>query len=251
MTPLDALAIVGAGLAAGAINTVVGSGSLITFPTLLGLGYPAVIANVTNTVGIFPGSISGAIGYRRELAGQARRATWLSALGAAGGLAGAGLLLGLPGTVFESVVPFLVLLACLLVLVQPRLTRWVADRGSERSFAPVLGAGVFVTAVYGGYFGAAQGVILIALLAILLPEALQRLNAVKNVVAAVVNLAAAVLFAVASHVDWSVAGLLALGSIAGGQLGALLGRRLPTWLLRSAIVVVGLIVGVELLVRYH
>jgi uncharacterized membrane protein YfcA len=251
VTPWTALAIAGAGFAAGMINTIVGSGSLITFPTLLGLGYAPVVANVTNTVGLFPGSISGAVGYRRELAGQRDRAVWLSVVGALGGVAGGGLLLALPGTVFESVVPFLVIVACGLIAAQPRLTRWMQGRGAGGSRTPMLAGTVFGTAVYGGYFGAAQGVILIALFAILLTDGLQRLNALKNVVAATVNLAAAVLFAIASHVAWAAAGLLAAGAVAGGQVGALVGRRLPAWVLRGVIVVVGLVVAGELLARYH
>jgi uncharacterized membrane protein YfcA len=248
LTPAGGLAIVAAGLAAGTVNTIVGSGSLITFPTLLGLGYPAVLANVTNTVGIFPGSISGAVGYRHELAGQERRSVVLSLIGAAGGLTGGGLLLALPGSTFRRVVPYLILLACALIVVQPRLTRLLANRRSKRGHSLALAATSYLTAVYGGYFGAAQGVLFIALFAVFVPESLQRLNAVKNVVAAVVNGTAAVLFVVLSHVAWGAAGLLALGAVFGGQLGAVVGRRLrPNWL-RLAIVVAGLVVAIELLV---
>lgn len=236
-----------AGFAAGAVNTVVGSGSLITFPTLLALGYPAVLANVTNTVGIFPGSISGAIGYRRELAGQRRRVVGFCVLGAVGGLAGGVLLLALPGSDFRLVVPYLILLACALITVQPRLTRLLARRRSRRGNAAALGVVTLLTAVYGGYFGAAQGVLFIALFAIFLTDALQVLNGIKNAVAACVNLSAAVLFVAVTHVAWLPAGLLAVGSILGGQVGASFGRRLrPSWL-RAAIVVVGVVVAIQLL----
>lgn len=248
MTPEGGLAIAAAGLAAGTVNTIVGSGSLITFPTLLGLGYSPVLANVTNTVGIFPGAISGAIGYRRELAGQGRRCLVLSVIGALGGLSGGVLLLALPGSDFKRVIPYLILLACLLVVVQPRLTRLLANRESKRGHSVALGLGTYLTSVYGGYFGAAQGVLFIAIFAVFVQEHLQRLNAVKNVVASVVNLTAAVLFVFATHISWGAAGLVAAGSIVGGQVGAVVGRRLkPNWL-RVAIVVVGLAVSIELLV---
>ena len=250
MSPAEGAAIFGVGLAAGTINTIVGSGSLITFPTLLAMGYPAVVANVSNTVGLIPGSVSGAFGYRRELSGQRPRLVALGSASAAGGLTGAIVLLVLPGGVFRSVVPVLILVACLLMALQPRLSRMV-DRRRRPTVAhggAVLWLAVFLTGVYGGYFGAAQGVILIALLGIFLADDLQRLNAAKNVLAALVNGVAAVLFVVFSHVDWGVAGLLAAGSAIGGQVGATVGRRLPVSVLRTAIVVVGTAVAVRLLI---
>jgi uncharacterized membrane protein YfcA len=243
------LAILGAGLAAGTVNTIVGSGSLITFPTLLAVGYKPIVANVTNTVGLVPGVFSGVIGYRRELAGQGPRLRTLGLASLAGGLTGAILLLALPGNVFKRVVPVLILIACALVAVQPRLTRRLAERPvSRRHGGPVLWGSVYLTGVYGGYFGAAQGVILIALLAIFIEDDLQRLNGAKNVLALLVNGIAALLFIVAAHVAWGVAGLLAISSIVGGQLGATVGRRLPTNLLRGLIVVVGTVVAIVLLV---
>ena len=249
MSGWTALAIFGAGMAAGAVNTIVGSGSLITFPTLLAFGYSAVVANVSNTVGLVPGSLSGAIGYRRELVGQRPRLISLGIASMAGGLTGAILLLVLPGSVFRSVVPILILVACGLVVIQPRLTRRLAER---RGQAPHGGVGllvtVFATAVYGGYFGAAQGVILIALLAIFIEDDLQRLNAAKNVLAMLVNGVAAILFIVVAHVAWEAALLIAAGAILGGQVGAKLGRRLPPHILRAAIVIVGVAVAIRLLV---
>jgi uncharacterized membrane protein YfcA len=247
MSVAAALAILAVGLAAGTINTIVGSGSLITFPTLLALGYEPVVANVSNTVGLVTGSISGAIGYRRELQGQAARLRILSVASLGGGLTGGLLLLALPASVFRNVVPVLILAACGLVAAQPRLARRRAGRGTVRPHGgPLLFASVFATGIYGGYFGAAQGVMLIALLGIFIDDGLQRLNALKNVLAALVNGIAALLFVALADVDWAVAGLLAAGAVAGGQIGASVGRRIPPAWLRGVIVVVGVIVAVRL-----
>jgi uncharacterized membrane protein YfcA len=242
--------VFGAGVVAGTVNTVVGSGSLLTFPTLLAFGFSPKVANVTNTVGLVPGSISGAVGYRRELVGQGSRVRQLGVISVAGGLLGAVLLLALPGATFERVVPFLVLLAVGLVIVQPRLAARVAARranaAAPRHREPILDVGVFLTAVYGGYFGAAQGVILIALLGIFVDDKLQRLNGLKNVLTALVNGVGAVLFAVFASVAWLPALLLAAGATIGGQVGAHFGRRLPPNLLRLIIVGAGVAVTVKL-----
>jgi uncharacterized membrane protein YfcA len=249
VTPLHALIIIGAGLAAGAINTIVGSGSLITFPTLLALGYPPVVANVANTIGLVPGSASGAVAYRRELAGQRDRATRLGLAAALGGLTGGILLLVLPASAFGRIVPVLILLACVLVAVQPRLSRALAARhGTDLEGSRVLPLLVYATAIYGGYFGAAQSVILIAILAVFIPDGLQRLNGLKNVLALTVNGVAAVLFIAVAQVAWEAVVLVAVGSIMGGQVGAFVGRRLPPSLLRGLIIVVGTVVAVRLLV---
>ncbi|HEV2759749.1 MAG TPA: sulfite exporter TauE/SafE family protein [Acidimicrobiales bacterium] len=251
MSIAAAIAILGVGLAAGTLNTIVGSGSLITFPTLLALGYPPVVANVSNTVGLVTGSISGAIGYRRELEGQRPRLRILGTASLAGGLTGGLLLLALPASMFRSVVPVLILVACVLVAIQPRLARRMTagERPVRAHGGPLLLVAVFLTGVYGGYFGAAQGVMLIALLGIFLDDTLQRLNAAKNVLAALVNGIAAVLFMLFADVDWAVAGLLAVGAIVGGQVGATLGRRISPGWLRAVIVVVGVAVAIRLLVR--
>jgi len=242
--------VFGAGIFAGTVNTVVGSGSLLTFPTLLAFGFTPKVANVSNTMGLVPGAISGAYGYRRELVGQAHRMRTLGAIALVGGLCGAVLLLALPGSAFEKVVPFLVLLAVVLVIVQPRLAARVAARRAAqeapRAREPILDVGVFLTAVYGGYFGAAQGVILIALLGIFVDDHIQRLNGLKNVLGALVNGIGAVLFAIFAPVAWLPALLLAVGSTIGGQIGAKFGRRLPPNLLRLIIVGVGLAVTVKL-----
>jgi uncharacterized protein len=247
VTPLDALAVAGAGLVAGAVNTIVGSGSLITFPTLLGVGLSAVPANVSNTIGLVSGSASGAVGYRHELAGQRRRVLSLMPAAALGGLTGAVLLLVYPGA-FRAVVPFLILVAVGLVLVQPRVTARQRRLGRRREHPGVaLHAGTFATAIYGGYFGAAQGVIFLALLAVSLDDDLQRLNGVKNVIAAVVNGVAAVLFMFSGKVVWLAVLLLLVGSTIGGQVGARIGRRIPANVLRAVIAVVGTAVAVTLL----
>jgi hypothetical protein len=242
--------VFGAGIVAGTVNTVVGSGSLLTFPTLLAFGYKPLVANVSNTIGLVPGSASGAIGYRRELVGQRDRVRRMGLISLVGGLCGATLLLVLPSSSFEKVVPFLVLVAVGLVIVQPRLARRVAARQARgehhRAHEPVLDVGVFLTAIYGGYFGAAQGVILIALLGIFVEDHMQRLNALKNVMAGLVNGIGAVIFIFFAPVAWLPAVLIAAGATIGGQVGAKVGRRLPPNLLRLIIVVVGVIVAVKL-----
>jgi uncharacterized protein len=249
MDLLEALALLGAGMAAGAINAVVGSGTLITFPTLLAFGYAPVVANVSNNIGLVPGSLSGAWAYRRELEGQRARVMRLAGASLLGGAIGAVLLLELPASAFDAVVPALILLACVLVILQPWLSRKVAERrrAVAHGGSAVL-AGVAATGVYGGYFGAAQGVLLMALFGIFLDDELQRLNAVKNVLAGLVNAIAAVIFVVASEVAWDAALVIAVGSTIGGQLGGMYGRRLSPAVLRGIIVVVGVTAAVRLIV---
>ena len=245
----EIVAILAAAIAAGAINAVVGSGSLITFPTLLAFGFPPVVANVSNNVGLVPGNVSGAFGYREELSGQRGRLIRLGIASCAGSVAGACALLALPPGVFKVVVPALIIVACVLVVVQPRLSAWVAARGKERAEhgGPVLIAGVFLAGVYGGYFGAAQGVLVIGLLGVFLTETLQRINAGKNVLVTIVNGAAAVVFVIFAHVNWLVVLLIAAGSSAGAFAGAKLGRRLPELVLRVIVVVIGVIAAVKLI----
>jgi len=248
VTGPDALAVAAAGLAAGAINTIVGSGSLITFPTLLAVGYPAVLANVSNTIGLVPGSVSGAVGYRRELAGQRRRILVLLPAAVGGAIVGAALLLVAPGA-FRDVVPALILVAVALVLIGPYVARRRADAGRIAEHpGPLLHSGVFLTSIYGGYFGAAQGVIFLALLGLTLDDDLQRLNGVKNVIAAIVNGVAAVYFIAAHDVAWLAVLILVVASTIGAQLGALWGRRIPANVLRIVIAVVGTGVAIKLLV---
>ncbi|KIA61435.1 sulfite exporter TauE/SafE family protein [Nocardia vulneris] len=253
MTWLEQLAIFGAGIAAGGINTIVGSGTLITFPALLAFGLPPVTANVSNTIGLVPGAISGVHGYRRELAGQRERLVRLGTASLLGGITGAVLLLTLPANAFKAIVPVLIILALVLVVVQPRLSRWVKARRADgagpapQHGGPVLFVAVFATGIYGGYFGAAQGVLLLGLLGVLVHEDIQRLNGVKNVLALIVNGVSALIFIVIADVNWQAVGLIALGSIIGGQLGAKMGRRMPPNVLRAVIVVVGTIAVVRLL----
>jgi uncharacterized protein len=309
---LQALVIFAVGLAAGTINTVVGSGTLITFPTLLALGYPPVLANVSNNVGLVPGVASGVHGYRAELVGQRRRVIRLGTASVCGGLVGAILLLVLPAGAFKDIVPALIGIALVMIIFQPRLARRMAARQLARSAGlagerdadggpggasgrsgasgtgvasatggagatvradatigagakaavlvapaakeaaaqvggPVLWVLVFLSGVYGGYFGAAQGVLLIGLMGVAFTDTMQRINAVKNVLAGLVNGVAALVFIVATHIDWGAAGLIACGAILGGQVGARIGRKLPPWGLRVLIICVGVVALVKLL----
>ena len=246
------VAILLAGVAAGTINTVVGSGTLVTFPTLLAFGVPPVVANVSNNIGLVPGSVSGAWGYRRELAGQRGRLVRLGSASLTGGVIGAALLIALPASAFNAIVPVLILLGVVLVLLQPMIARRVAARAESRGGVPVHGAAwvwvlVMLTGVYGGYFGAAQGVLLMAVLGIGLQDSLQRLNGAKNVLAGLVNAVAAVIFIIVAEVDWTIVALIAAGAVVGGQIGATVGRRLPPLVLRMVIVAVGLVAVVAFL----
>jgi hypothetical protein len=252
MTIADFCIILVAGIAAGTINTVVGSGSLITFPTLVALGYPPLLANVSNNIGLVPGSVSGVYGYRRELQGQRTRLRRLVPASLLGGLTGATLLLLLPSTVFQKVVVVLIAVALVLVVMQPTLSRRVAARrasGVPRHHDVTVGlqALVFGAGIYGGYFGAAQGIILIAVLGIFLDDELQRLNATKNVLAMTVNAVASIIFITRTDIDWKVVAAIAIGSTIGGQIGAKVGRKLNPKVLRGVIVLVGLTALVRLL----
>ena len=251
MTLPEAVAVVLAGVFAGGINAVVGSGTLVTFPVLLAVGYPPVVANVSNTLGLVPGSISGAIGYRRELTGQWTRVLRLGIAALLGGVVGAGLLLVLPPSAFEAIVPVLIVLALVLVVVQPWLARKLATMQEERHPHGGLSLllAIFGTGVYGGYFGAAQGVLMLAFMGILMDETLQRINGVKNVLAAIVNLTAGIVFVFVADVAWPVVLLLAGGSIVGGVFGARVGRRMPAIWLRGVIVVVGIAAIVQIIAR--
>jgi uncharacterized membrane protein YfcA len=248
LTLPEAIAVFAAGVFAGGINAVVGSGSLVTFPTLLAFGVPPVLANVSNNVGLVPGSVSGAIGYRRELAGQRGRLLRLGAASAVGAGIGGILLLELPASTFKVIVPILILLACVLVVLQPRLNAWLAarrTRATPHGGVPLL-AGLGASGVYGGYFGAAQGVLMIGLLGVFLDDPLQRVNGIKNVLAGIVNGVAAILFIALTHVDWALAALIAVGSTIGGLAGARVGRRLPPMALRVLVVLIGLVSVVKL-----
>jgi len=245
----EVVAIALAGLAAGTINTVVGSGTLITFPVLLAFGYAPVTANVSNTIGLVPGSVSGAVGYRRELQGQRSRVMRLGTMSVLGGATGAVLLLVLPASAFKAIVPVFIAIALILTVLQPRLSRWLSERqiDLDHERGVLMPLAVYVTGVYGGYFGAAQGILLLGILGIALAQSLQRTNALKNVLAGLVNGVAGVYFIVAAHVAWAPAGIIAGSSIIGAQLGARYGRRLPPAGLCAVIVVVGVVAIVRLL----
>ena len=228
-----------------------GSGTLITFPVLLAFGYAPVTANVSNTIGLVPGSISGAIGYRRELAGQRAMAIRLGAMSVLGGVTGAVLLLVLPASAFKDVVPVFIAIALVLTVLQPRLNRRLAERvaARPRRVSLLTPLAVYITGVYGGYFGAAQGILLLAILGVALPQSLHRTNALKNVLAGLVNGVAGVYFVFAAHVEWAPAAIIAVTSIVGAQIGARYGRRLHPNALRALIVVVGVAAIVDLLLK--
>ncbi len=242
------LAILMAGVAAGGINALVGSGTLVTFSTLVALGVSPFTANVTNTVGLVSGSVASSVGYRRELSTQRPRMRRFVPASILGGLTGAALLLVLPESAFDTIVPVLVGLGVVLVALQPMIARRLAVPHDTHALGgPVAWIAVYLVGIYGGYFGAAQGVLLIAILGALVDAHLQRVNALKNVLAAVVNAIAAVVFILLAPVDWGIAVVLIAGSTVGGYLGAHYGRRLPDTVLRGFIVVVGLIALVVLL----
>jgi uncharacterized protein len=249
VTEWEIVAVVLAGVAAGTINAVVGSGTLITFPVLLAFGYSPVTANVSNTVGLVPGSIAGAIGYRRELRGEKTRTLRFAIASLLGGVTGAVLLLVLPDSAFEAIVPVFIAIALISVVLQPRLEKLVAERRPppDEHGTGLPRAGVYLTGVYGGYFGAAQGILLIAILGLALPDDLQRVNALKNVLAGVVNGVAAIVFIALAEVAWGPAALIAAGSVVGAQLAARYGRRLSPQALRAVVVVVGIAAIVQLL----
>ncbi len=246
MAGWELLIVLAAGVGAGFINSLVGSGTLITFPTLVAFGVPPVTATISNAIGLVAGGVSGTWGYRRELSGQFDRLRWQMPASVAGALVGAFLLLHLPETVFEAVVPALLVLALILVVLQPRIQRWTAPAIDDDAPLPParlagLVAATFAIGIYGGYFTAAQGILLVAAMGVLVHDDLQRLNAAKNLLSLLVNVVAALFYlAVAfDRIDWPVAGVIAVGSLIGGSLGARFGRGLSPTALRTIIVVVG------------
>ncbi|WP_328945380.1 sulfite exporter TauE/SafE family protein [Streptomyces sp. NBC_00250] len=251
----EALAVFAAGIGAGTINTIVGSGTLLTFPVLLATGLPPITANVSNALGLVPGSISGAIGYRAELKGQKRRIIRLGGVALIGGLIGAILLLALPSDAFDAIVPVLIGLALVLVLLQPRISAAVKRRREQTGTeahpdgGPALLVGLLLASMYGGYFGAAQGVLYLSLMGLLLHDTLQRINAVKNILGALVNGVAAVFFLFVAEFDWTAVLLIAVGSTIGGQIGAKVGRKLSPTVLRGVIIAVGVIAILQLTLR--
>lgn len=257
-TVLEAVAIFTAGIWAGGINVIVGSGTLVTFPTLLLFGYPPITANVSNNIGMVAGGVSGIYGYRRELAPNRSLLFRLAPASILGALTGALLLLVLPAESFRAIVPALIGLSLGMVLVGPSVQRRAARRNAElgraegaqsRSTQALFFAGIFVLGMYGGYFGAAQGILLIGLMSMVLSAGIQRITAIKNVLATLVNAVAAVTFMVVAwvRIDWSVVALIASGAAIGGYFGARVGRQLPPSVLRAVIVVIGVVALVKIL----
>ncbi len=258
MNPADAALVAGAGLLAGAVNAVAGGGTLISFPALLAAGLPSVSANTTSSMGLLAGYVGGSVGYRRELAGQGARIRALAVVSVVGGILGAVLLLVTPEDAFRSLVPYLVLLSCALLAAQPRLSAFVKRRRTapdadapepEHDISPLVLVGVGLASIYGSYFGAGLGVLLLAVLGVLLQDGLQRLNALKGLLSLIVNLVGVAIFAFTGTVDWAFAAILAVSALAGGYFGVGIARKVPPNVLRGAVVVFGTVVAVVLLVR--
>lgn len=255
---MDAVSLVGLGAAAaaaGAVNAVAGGGTLITFPALLSAGYTAKVANVTSTVAIWPGTIGGSLAYRREIRARRSRLVRLSAPSVAGAAVGSALLLLTSQRTFDAIVPFLILFASVLLALNSRLSALAAKHGlattadADGRVPLTLLAGVFLVGVYGGYFGAGIGILMLALISILAPDDLQHANAVKGMLALLMNFIAVVVFGLFGPVQWGPALAMAVCSIAGGYAGVALARRLNASVLRAAIVAWGLVMGTALLVR--
>lgn len=245
-----ALLVAGAGLVGGAVNAAAGGGTLITFPALLAAGLPALEANITSSVGLLAGFVGGSVAYRRELAGQRDRYVRLGPAAVAGGVLGAVLLLTTSADAFRGIVPYLVLLACALLAVQPLVSRWLASRGTDRMHrvtAPLVIA-VFVGGIYGSYFGAGLSVALLAVLGLLLHDDLQRLNALKGLLSLTVNIAGVVVFLLSARVSWGYAAVLAASAFIGAHAGVGVARRLPPEVLRYSIVTLGVAVATTMLV---
>ena len=240
--------IVLAGVGAGLFNGVAGGGSLISFPVLLALGYPALTANVTNTIGIWPGYLASAAGFRRQVGDQSTRLLHLTPVALAGGIAGAVLLLTTSQAAFADVVPWLVLGATALFAAQPALGRALgSDTAHPRARPVLLGVGVFGASVYGGYFGAAMGVVFLAVIGLTLPISLAHTSGLRAVLSMIVNGVAAIVFLVHGGVAGEAVGLLAVGSLLGGYAGARLALALPAAVLRVAVVLIGLGTTIALL----
>jgi uncharacterized membrane protein YfcA len=255
MDGADQLLVALAGFGAGILTSTVGVASLLSFPILLAVGLPPVVANASNTIGLVPAGVGGAFGFRRELRTQPRLTLRVVALAGAAGSIGAALLLALPPGVFEAVVPWLILGTCVLVGVQPRLSAWLATRresagrsGIRTTLSPLTTVFVLLTGVYGGYFGAGAGVMMIATLALGLDVDFRVISAIRTTSVMASNVVAGVIFTVVADVDWAVVGILAVSSIGGGYLGARIARLLPATALRIAVVLGGVTAAIALLV---
>lgn len=244
---LELIAVAAAGAAAGAANSIAGGGALITFPTMVALGVPPLSANVTNTVGIVPASVGGALGYTDLLREQSERFARFLMPMLIGAVVGTVALLLTSNEAFEAIVPVLIAASCLLLLFQPRLTRTISHAGNERS--PFLTAGILFCGAYGAYFGSAVSILLFAILALFVADTLQHLNAIKILLVGCANLLAAVAYAFLAPVDWRYALTIMVSSFAGGGVGSHYARRVPSDPLRISIAAVGLAVAVVLAVR--
>lgn len=252
LTGADHLFVALAGFGAGILTSTVGVASLLSFPVLLAVGLPPVVANASNTIGLVPAGMGGAVGYREELRAHPRLTRQLLLLTGAAGAVGAALLIGLPPGVFEAIVPWLILATCALVGVQPRLAAWLATRRGEGArprvtLSPVAVVFVLLTGVYGGYFGAGAGVMMLATLALGLDIDLRIISGLRTVTVMAANIVAGVIFTVVAEIDWTVVGLLAVSSVGGGYLGARIGRRLPAGVLRAAVVIAGVASAIVML----
>lgn len=256
MSGLDQLLVLLAGLGAGVLSSTVGVASLLSFPVLVGLGLPPVVANVSNTLGLVPAGLGGVVGYREEVRDAGRVAWVVSAVCAVGAVLGAALLLGLPPGVFEAVVPFLILFTCLLVGVQPRVAAWLRARherrhgevlAERRHMSPATTAFATVTGVYGGYFGAGAGVMMVAVLGLGTDLEMRIVNGLKTLSLMVGNIVAGLVFVVVAEPRWHVVALLAAGSLVGGYVGARIGRLLPDAVFRWAVVAAGVVAALLLL----
>ena len=236
-----------AGFGAGIANAVGGGGSLVTFPALLAAGYPSVAANVTNSLAMLPGYVGVSLAYRRELGGQRGRIRSLALTCAAGAAAGAALLLVSPASVFDAIVPWLILAACALLAIQPRVAAWIA-RGSRSPSPVALHAALFLATVYGGYFGAGLGIVLLAILGVFIEDGLQQLNALKGLMSLLVAVVGAVAFAVFGPVAWDAAAIVGATCMLGGAAGVSVARRLPAAVLRGVVITYGVVVAIVLLV---
>jgi uncharacterized protein len=239
-----------AGFLAGALNAAAGGGSLISFPALIAVGYPPLTANVTNNIAVAPGYVTGATGYRRELRGQGHRILPLTVASAIGSFVGVGLIMISSQSAFESIVPFLVLAACVLLAFQPAITRRLEEHSGDRD-RPGSGvlAGQALAAVYGGYFSAALGVVVLAILGLAFDDTLQRLNALKALLQLIIGAVSAVGFALVTPVAWTAVAVVAPASVVGGEVGARLARRVSDRALRVGIVTYGVACAVWLFVR--
>ena len=239
--------LAGAGFGAGAVNAVAGGGSLISFPALLAAGYPSVAANVTNSIALLPGYLGGSLAYRDELSAQRTRIRALAPTTTLGAASGAALLLVSPASLFEAIVPWLILVACLLLALQPRAAA-IAQRSDRARSPAALHGAVFAATLYGGYFGAGLGIVLLALLGALRPDDLQRLNALKGLLSLLVAVVSAVGFALFGPIAWDAALIVGVACLGGGVAGVRVARRLSAALLRGVVVVYGVAVAIVLLV---